>query len=259
MDLMRQNDGPHEALLDSELDARVKQCNDCLNQLAKDIKQLDTWKKKINTATADEKLHRQIPEKFAHIKSLLEQSVEAFNGLKEVVVTGEKSRTKEQYVKLLSVKMTDTNGKCEKVSHDLLAAMKANPPRPKKAQRRVSGDVVVQELEEVEVEKEKMAQYNDATNFGQIVSDRQQDLNQIEALMDNIHGIAIQIAEVVQRQDEKFAQIGVNTRITRVNAKAAVKELNEADAARGSANTKMLFLLFCIIVVILFIVVLLSI
>jgi hypothetical protein len=260
MDLLRSNEEYTATLLDPPLEAKVKECQQGLGKLFKELKLLETWEAKLSSGKASEQIQKQIPEKLALIKSLFEEGEERMRELAELKTEDQPKEKKKKAECLNTIKdqIHKTHTRYQELTKKLLMGLKKQATTQRQPQHRMSGDVMVYEMHEMEADQQAMAQYGDAAHLGEVIAERQQDINHIEALMNNVADVAKQIATVVEGQDELVDQIGVNARQTRANAKAAVKELAEGNEARGSANNKMLFLLFCIIVVILFIAVLLS-
>ena len=131
----------------------------------------------------------------------------------------------------------------EEITKEIIAAIKAanstSQPNKKIQKRKVSGEVEVYEISDVVIEKQKMAECNDAYFNAQIIEERQRDIEQIEALMTNLYEMTKEIAQVVDEQDEKFERLEQNARTTNMNTKKANKEILAADENRGLANNKM--------------------
>jgi len=94
-------------------------------------------------------------------------------------------------------------------------------------------------ISDVVVEKQKMAEYSDAYFNEQLIEERQKEIEEIETLMVNLHGIVKDLAQVVENQDEKFIQIGQNARKANENTRRAKQEVVIANENRGLANNKM--------------------
>jgi len=129
----------------------------------------------------------------------------------------------------------------EDISKEVITAMKNTTPKENIQKRKDSGDVEVFNIEEIVVEKQKMAEANDAYFNAQIIAERQRDIDQIQALMTNMNAITNQLANVVESQDAKFMRIEQNARVTSTNTKKAKQEIITADENRGLANNKMYF------------------
>lgn len=105
--------------------------------------------------------------------------------------------------------------------------------------RKFSGEVEVFHLADVVIEKQKMAECSDAYFNGQLIEERQKEIEEIEVLMVNLHGIVKDLAQAVENQDEKFIRIGENARKAAENSKKAKQEVIVANENRGLANNKM--------------------
>jgi t-SNARE complex subunit (syntaxin) len=105
--------------------------------------------------------------------------------------------------------------------------------------RKFSDEVEVFSMSDVVVEKQKMAERGDAYFNGELIEERQKEIEEIEVLMVNLHGIVKDLAQVVENQDEKFIQIGQNARKAHENTKKAKQEVIIANENRGLANNKM--------------------
>jgi len=126
------------------------------------------------------------------------------------------------------------------VTEQILSSMKSVVKLPpKKASRKDSDGVEIIEISDIVIEKQMMAECNDAYFNAQIIEERQRDIDQIEALMTNLYEVTKEIAENVEMQDEKFMRIEQIARSTNLSTKKAVKQIAEADVNRGLANNKM--------------------
>lgn len=84
-----------------------------------------------------------------------------------------------------------------------------------------------------------MAECSDAYFNGQIIDERQKEIEEIEVLMQNLYGVVKDLAVVVEGQDEKFMRIESNAVIANKNVKKAKQEIVLANENRGLANNKM--------------------
>lgn len=98
-------------------------------------------------------------------------------------------------------------------------------------------------MSDVVVEKEKMEEYGEAYFNAELIDERQKELEEIEVLMMNLHGIVKDLAQTVENQDEKFILIGENVRKAKDNTKKAKQEVIIANENRGLANNKMYIML----------------
>lgn len=106
-------------------------------------------------------------------------------------------------------------------------------------QRKESGEVEVYALDDIVVEKQRMAEYDQAHFNAELIKERQHDIEQIETLMTNLYTLTKEVADVVDAQDEKFVRIEASARSTNMYSKKAVKEVASANENRGVANSKM--------------------
>lgn len=164
----------------------------------------------------------------------------------------------------LGNRLNKAKERMDKVNSKLVEDMKMYAAKEGKPQEELTHGVKVEQLRDVVIEKQRMAEYNQAQFNAQLIAERQNDINQIEALMDNLAGIIQSIAEQVQQQDEKFEMIGQHARTTKTAAKKARQELILADDHRGLGNQKMYFLLsfyrcfliccLCLVIIMLFLI-----
>eukprot|EP00826_Nyctotherus_ovalis_P057681 TRINITY_DN7895_c0_g4_i2.p2 TRINITY_DN7895_c0_g4~~TRINITY_DN7895_c0_g4_i2.p2 ORF type:complete len:178 (+),score=67.27 TRINITY_DN7895_c0_g4_i2:33-536(+) len=150
--------------------------------------------------------------------------------------SGEESTSSKYSYERLNRRATNLRKHLNDLSSEILpAASIARTP----VSRKFSGEVEVFHLADVVIEKQKMAECSDAYFNGQLIEERQKEIEEIEVLMVNLHGIVKDLAQAVENQDEKFIRIGENARKAAENTKKAKQEVIVANENRGLANNKM--------------------
>ena len=82
-------------------------------------------------------------------------------------------------------------------------------------------------------------EFDEANIEGDILRERQEDINQIERLMHEVNQMTIDMAVEVDQAEHKLEQIGQNARSTKDNTKKALMDINKGAEYQKKAGNKM--------------------
>lgn len=82
-------------------------------------------------------------------------------------------------------------------------------------------------------------EFDEANIEGDIIRERQEDINQIERLMNEVNQMTLDMAVEVDQADHKLEQIGQNARSTKENTKKALIDVAKGAEYQKKANNKM--------------------
>ncbi|MDR3735800.1 MAG: hypothetical protein P4L10_09730 [Acidobacteriaceae bacterium] len=82
-------------------------------------------------------------------------------------------------------------------------------------------------------------EFDEANIEGDIIRQRQADINEIEQLMNEVHSMTNDMAQEVANADAKLDQIGQNARSTKENTRKAVVDIAKGAEYQGKSYKKM--------------------